>query len=215
MSNLFSFFKGPFKSILYGLFVLASCQSSTSESTDANIERGEENPRADSDQVGPAAADLSEGNASIALQAAYARALRLAEQGDPATLPLCDSLLANQGDGGGAEPYYYKGIYFETKKEPLKAIGWFDKTIQTDYSFYEAYIEKASLLMELKQYEPARKELELLRTLSPGYAPVHYWLGKWAVQQQQIEKAQQHFRLALSLDPSLTEAKEALERLEK
>jgi tetratricopeptide (TPR) repeat protein len=150
-----------------------------------------------------------------ALQLAYARALRLAEQGDPGTLELCDSLLQNQGPLGGAEPYYYKGIFFAEKRDLQKAIGWFDKTIQTDYNFYEAYIEKASLLMDVKEFEAARKELELLRTLSPGYAPVHYWLGKWAALQGKKEKALEHYRLALSLDTSLTEARQAIERLEK
>lgn len=149
------------------------------------------------------------------LQLAYARALRLAETGDPATLPLCDSLLVDQGPRGGAEPYYYKGIYYSTLKDARQAIVWFDKTIQADYNFFEAYIEKAALLMEANQYESALKELELLRTLSPGYAPVHYWLGKWASQQSKKQMAITHYRLALSLDSSLTEARQALDQLEK
>lgn len=150
-----------------------------------------------------------------ALQVAYARALQLAEQGNPTTLLLCDSLLANQGPGGGAEPYYYKGIYYATMGDSPKAIAFFDKTIRSDYSFYEAYIEKASLLIESKEYASALKELELLRTLSPGYAPVHYWLGKWAEQQGKGQLAIEHYRLALSLDTSIAEAKQALQRLKK
>lgn len=149
------------------------------------------------------------------LQLAYARALRMAEKGDAATLLLCDSLLTHQGPRGGAEPYYYKGIYYSTKKERQKAIAWFDKTIETDYNFFEAYIEKSALHIENDQYELARKELELLRTLSPGYAPVHYWLGKWAALQGKKQMAIDHYRLALSLDTSLTEARRALQQLEK
>jgi tetratricopeptide (TPR) repeat protein len=139
----------------------------------------------------------------------------MAEKGDAATLLLCDSLLTHQGPRGGAEPYYYKGIYYSTKKERQKAIAWFDKTIETDYNFFEAYIEKSALLIENEQYELARKELELLRTLSPGYAPVHYWLGKWTALQGKKQMAIDHYRLALSLDTSLTEARRALQQLEK
>jgi hypothetical protein len=57
--------------------------------------------------------------------------------------------------------------------------------------------------------------LELLRTFSPGYAPVHYWLGKWALLQNKKQMAIRHYRLALSLDSTLTEARLALEQLEK
>lgn len=198
MSNLSEYIKRPGRLACCAILMLTGCQLSTSNSKEEVTQP-----------------DLTERLVPNALEAAYSRALRLAEQGDPATLSLCDSLLANSGSAGGAEPYYYKGIYFETIKEPVKAIGWFDKTIQTDYNFYESYIEKAALLLELKQFEPALKELELLRTLSPGYAPVHYWLGKWADRLGKKEKALEHFRLALSLDTSLTEARAALQRLEK
>jgi tetratricopeptide (TPR) repeat protein len=195
------------------LVVFMSCESPLSENASTvSISMPETNSEA------LAAGDPhSTGDSLLAspLQLAYARALRMAEGGDPATLLLCDSLLAQQGPRGGAEPYYYKGIYYTTLKQPQKAIAWFDKTIETDYNFFEAYIEKSALLIEANQYEPAYKELELLRTLSPGYAPVHYWLGKWALLQNKKQMAIRHYRLALSLDSTLTEARLALEQLEK
>jgi tetratricopeptide (TPR) repeat protein len=123
--------------------------------------------------------------------------------------------LSVQGVNGGAEPYYYKGIYYATGGEIKKAIQYFDKTIQADYTFYEAYIEKAALLIESQAFPAAAKELELLRSLSPGYAPVHYWWGKWAEKQGKNQQALEHYRMALSLDGTLKEAGEAIERLEK
>ena len=197
--------------LMTSLLPLTSCESPSSQNApvenlalpDKNSEAlGEDGKEADSLLASP-------------LELAYARALRMAEQGDPAALPLCDSLLTHQGPRGGAEPYYYKGIYYSTTKDLQKAIAWFDKTIETDYNFFEAYIEKSALLIEANQYEPALRELELLRTLSPGYAPVHYWLGKWAARQHKKQMAIKHYRLALSLDSSLTEARQALQQLEK
>jgi tetratricopeptide (TPR) repeat protein len=210
MSNLRLFFVCRPLLALTALVFLAGCQSPAPNDRAAKGTEQVNDSRLPAEKP-----DLDGGTPPSALQVANARALQMAEQGDPATLPLCDSLLQHQGPQGGAEPYYYKGIYFASKKDNKKALGWFDKTIQTDYSFYEAYIEKAALLIDAKEFEAAHKELELLRTLSPGYAPVHYWLGKWADRQEKKEKALEHFRLALSLDTSLTEAKQAIQRLEK
>ncbi|MFM7645694.1 MAG: tetratricopeptide repeat protein [Sphingomonadales bacterium] len=182
----------------------AGCQSPTADKTTEVLDKETPTPISeDSTKRVPA------------LQVIYAKALQLAVQGDPTTLLLCDSLLTNPGPGAGAEPYYYKGIYYGTTGDLSKAISFFDKTIRSDYSFYEAYIEKASLLIEAKQFEAALKELELLRTLSPRYAPVHYWLGKWAELQGKKQMATEHYQLALSLDSSITEAQEALKRLKK
>ncbi len=199
--------------LLICMMAVISCESPSSKKDSA---KNEAIPNYDTEALTSGQSEvLTDSLAATPLQIAYARALRMAEKGDPATLLLCDSLLAHQGPRGGAEPYYYKGIFYTTTKQPQKAIAWFDKTIETDYNFLEAYIEKSALLLEANQFEPAFKELELLRTLSPGYAPVHYWLGKWAARQNKKQMAIHHYRLALSLDTSLSEARQALNQLEK
>lgn len=148
-------------------------------------------------------------------QTAYDRALHLAEIGDPALLPLCDSLLQFDSVRAGASPYYYRGIYHATRKEFKEAIGFFDKTIVADYRFLDAYIEKAALLYDLKKPVLALQELELARTISPGYAPTHYWIAKLHESTGTIDKALEHYRLALSLDSTFREARQGIERLEK
>jgi len=219
MSNLPLFFKqvplrALFKAVLLGLILITGgCQPSDRSDTD---QKGKEiTPHTPVNEAPGGESELTDNVAPTPLQLAYARALRLAEEGDSATLSLCDSLLSFQGVKGGAEPYYYKGIYYETKGDKKKAILFFDKTIQADYTFYEAYIEKAALLIESKAFPAAAKELELLRSLSPGYAPVHYWWGKWAEKQGNDQQALEHYRMALSLDGTMKEAGEAIERLEK
>lgn len=219
MSNLILFFKQvtslPLcKAVLYGgVLITLGCQSPKQSDKETPEKKDIQNASTGSSST--ETTGLNEEAPPAPLQVAYARALRLAEQGDAATLLLCDSLLSFQGPQGGAEPYYYKGIYYETKGDIKQAIIFFDKTLAADYTFYEGYIEKAALLLELREFTAAAKELELLRSLSPGYAPVHYWWGKWAEQQGKDQQALEHYRMAISLDGTFKEAKEALERLQK
>lgn len=146
---------------------------------------------------------------------AYDRALELAEAGDPKLLPLCDSLLRFDSVRAGASPFYYRGIYHATRKEIKEALAFFDKTLVADYRFLEAYIEKAALLVEIKKPALALQELELARTISPGYAPTHYWIGKINESMGQTGTALRHYQLALSLDSTIGEARQGIERLEK
>jgi tetratricopeptide (TPR) repeat protein len=145
----------------------------------------------------------------------YDRALQLAETGDPALLPLCDSLLKFDSVRAGASPFYYRGIYHATRKEIKEALAFFDKTLVADYRFLEAYIEKAALLYEIKKPAQALQELELVRTISPGYAPTHYWIGKVNESMGQAVTALRHYQMALSLDSTIVEARQGIERLEK
>lgn len=145
----------------------------------------------------------------------YDRALQLAETGDPALLPLCDSLLKFDSVRAGASPFYYRGIYHATRKEIKEALAFFDKTLVADYRFLEAYIEKAALLYEIKKPAQALQELELVRTISPGYAPTHYWIGKVNESMGQAVTALRHYQMALSLDSTILEARQGIERLEK
>ena len=145
----------------------------------------------------------------------YDKALNWAENGDERVLPLCDSLLKNGDAQTGASPYYYLGIYYAEKGDTARSIGFFDKTIITDYNFLEAYIEKAALLLAQKKSAAARKELELLRAVAPSYAPCHYWIAKVAAFEQKNDLALLHYKLALSLDSTLQEAREAILELEK
>jgi Tfp pilus assembly protein PilF len=95
------------------------------------------------------------------------------------------------------------------------SLSFFDKTIAADYTFLEAYIEKAALPLAQKKPEAARKELELLRAVAPSYAPCHYWIAKVAANEQKNELALVHYKLALSLDSTLQEARDAIRLLEK
>ena len=152
---------------------------------------------------------------SDAATSVYDRALAWAEKGDERVLPLCDSLLKLNDAQIGVSPFYYLGIYHAERGDTVNALGYFDQAIVTDYTFLEAYIEKAALLLALKKPAEAQKELALLRAIAPTFAPCHYWIAKVAEYERKTDMAIHHYKLALSLDSALVEARQGVLRLEK
>lgn len=143
----------------------------------------------------------------------YILALKYAETKNPRVIALCDSLIKADSAGQHAEPYYYKGIYYSTLDDKLKAIALFDEAIKQDYTFLESYIEKGSLLYDMKKYTEALKVFNLALTVSPDYADNYYWIGKCQQAMGQTEEAKTNYGRALGLDKDLKEAREALERM--
>lgn len=217
MSNLLKFFSFWACLFLIALLGLVGCNlkgSKDSLQEKASIQQQSAIPRG---EMPMAEQDLSEEYflAQDPLKKKYAQTLALAEKGDPTALTLCDSLLASQEAKADAEPYYYKGVYYSQIGDLDQAIRWFDKTIQTDYKFKEAYIEKASLLIEKNNVDAARKELETVRDLDPSFPNLYYWLGKWAEAVGKKQQAVNYYEQSLALDPSIQEASKAIERLQK
>lgn len=145
----------------------------------------------------------------------YFLALHYAETKNPKVLILCDSLIRADSLGQRAEPYYYKGIYFDKMNDKAKAISLFDEAIRHDYNYLDSYIEKGSLLYELKRYPEALKTLNLLLNVSPDYADTYYWIAKCQEAMGQKEEALLNYQRAYGLDKEMTEAKEAADRLGK
>jgi tetratricopeptide (TPR) repeat protein len=152
---------------------------------------------------------------AASIQSQYDQALSWAEQGDRRIVPFCDSLLKSHEAQTVAAAHYYLGIYAAEKKDTISALQNFDKSIVADYTFLEAYIEKAALLLSLGKAPQAQAELQLLREVAPTYPACHYWIAKVAEAQKQVGIAIEHYKLALSLDSSLVEAQQGLQRLQK
>ena len=95
----------------------------------------------------------------------YILALRYAEAKNPRVLSLCDSLIKADTEGRHAEPYYYKGIYYANITDNVKALSSFDEAIKHDFYFLDGYIEKGSLLYEMKKYEET-SETETFRFIN-------------------------------------------------
>lgn len=143
----------------------------------------------------------------------YILALRYAEAKNPKVLALCDSLQKADSAGTHAEPYYYKGIYYSNIKDNTKALALFDEAVKHDYNFLDGYIEKGSILFDMKKYNDALAVFNLALTISPQFADAYYWIAKCQEATGKKEEAKANYQRAYSLDNALKEAKEAADRL--
>lgn len=144
---------------------------------------------------------------------AHMLAFEYAEAKNPKTLLLADSLIAADIRKEHAEPYYFKGVYYSNTGNPAEAIRQFDKAIQQDYYFINAYVNKSIIHYEQKNYPEALKTLQLASTVAPTDASVYYWLGKTKEASGNKQEAKLDYQRAFGLDKTLTEAKEAADRL--
>jgi tetratricopeptide (TPR) repeat protein len=143
----------------------------------------------------------------------YNLAFKFAQNKNPKVLTLCDSLLHYNTMEKNAEPWYFKGVYYSNINDKTKALEYFNKAIQSDYSFLDAYMDKGQLLYDEKKYGDAINVFQLALKVSATYADAYYWLGKCQEAIGKKEDARLSYQRAYGLDKSLTEAKEAADRL--
>ena len=143
----------------------------------------------------------------------YNLAFKYAQSKNPKALMLCDSLLRYDTAERKGEPYYFKGVYYANMNNIPQALSYFDKAIESDYTFLDAYMEKGKIFFDKKKYDEAAKIFELALRVSATYADAYYWLGKCQEAVGQKEEARLNYQRAYGLDKSLTEAKEAAEKL--
>lgn len=143
----------------------------------------------------------------------YNLAFKYAQSKNPRTLILCDSLLRNDSSERKAEPYYFKAVYYSNINDRAKALDHFNKAIQSDYTFLDAYMDKGRILYEQKKYNDAVKVFRLALRVSSSYADAYYWLGRCQEAQGEKDEAKLNYQRAYGLDKSFTEAKEAADKL--
>lgn len=144
---------------------------------------------------------------------AYNLAFEYAEAKNSKALALCDSLIRMDASEKHAEPYYIKGVYYQNMGNEAQAIQLYDQAIQHDYNFLDAYMDKGRILYNQKRYAEALKTFNLPVTITPTYADAYYWMGRCQEALNQKAEAKQNYQRAYSLDKSLTEAKEAADKL--
>lgn len=149
------------------------------------------------------------------LELNYALANQYAETENPKVLALCDSLIRVDTLGLYAEPYYLKGIFYSNKNENVKAIEQYNLSIQKNYQFLNAYIEKAKIQYNEKKYSEALKTAELAASIKSTFPDAYFWIGKCKEAMGDLPNASVNYRRAFELDKTFTEAKEAMDRLSK
>ncbi|KAF2965328.1 hypothetical protein GQX73_g8254 [Xylaria multiplex] len=107
------------------------------------------------------------------------------------------------------------GNVLEKQRQIVQALQYFSKATELAPHAAQTRYKKARALLALNQLDAAQKELEVLKTLAPDEATVHFLLGKLYKTLNDKGSAVRHFTIALNLDPKASQQiKEAIESLE-
>jgi tetratricopeptide (TPR) repeat protein len=131
------------------------------------------------------------------------------------SLLIADKLLRENKAKSGKDAYFIKGLYYNYTNDYQKAIASLDSCLSLDFSYMYAYREKAIALYEMTQYNEALKVLKRAVMLQNNFDEGYYWMGKCYEKLNQKEDAIQSYQSALLYDKNYSEAREALDRLER
>ncbi|MEO6403851.1 MAG: tetratricopeptide repeat protein [Ferruginibacter sp.] len=128
-------------------------------------------------------------------------------------LALADALLIANKSKADKEALFIKGLYFNYSGDKKKAIDFFDKCLALNYTFMDAYREKAIALYDLGKYSEALAVLDKAVTLQNNFDEGHYYRGRCLEKLGRQKEAIEAYQAALMYDPEYAEAKDALARL--
>ncbi|MEO6136664.1 MAG: tetratricopeptide repeat protein [Ginsengibacter sp.] len=134
---------------------------------------------------------------------------------NPNALLISNELLAFNRNKSADDAYFIKGLYYNFTNAPKKAIVFLDSCLNLNYTYMYAYREKGIALYNLGKYDDAVLVLQRAVTLQNNYDEGYFWLGKCYEKLNQKENAIQSYQNALLFDKDFTEARQALERLQK
>lgn len=129
-------------------------------------------------------------------------------------LMMADILLQNKIEGIEKEALFIKGLYYNFAGDKNKAMSFFDKCLNLDYTYMLAYREKGIALYDLGRYNDAITVLDKAVTLRNNFDEGYYWLGRCLEKLNKPNDAIEEYKTALMYAPDYIEAKEALTRLE-
>jgi tetratricopeptide (TPR) repeat protein len=136
-----------------------------------------------------------------------------AETRNPKTITICDSMNKYDESKKDPEPDYFKGVYYYNIDDHAKALEQFNSCIKKDYTFLDAYMEKGRILYQQSKFKEAIEVYDLAIKVSNSFADAHFWKGKCQEALGQKAEAKISYQRAYAFDKTLTEAKEAAERI--
>ena len=136
-----------------------------------------------------------------------------AETGNPKTISICDSMNKNDESKKDPNPDYLKGVYYYNIGDHSKALDLFNSCIKKDYTFLDAYMEKGNILYKQSKFKEAMEVYDMAIKVSNSFADAHLWKGKCQEALGQKEDAKISYQRAYAFDKTLTEAKEAADRI--
>ena len=130
-------------------------------------------------------------------------------------LDMADFLLESKIPKTEKEAYFIKGLFYNYTGEKNKAIGFFDKCLNMDYTYMLAYREKGIALYDQEKYTDAVTVLDKAVTLQNNFDEGYYWLGRCLEKLNKPTDAIEGYKMAVLYAPDYIEARAALERLQQ
>lgn len=143
---------------------------------------------------------------------AYDLAYEYADAKNAKAIALTDSIIKARTPEF-EKAYYIKGVYLVNIGKTAEAIKNFDEAIRTNYNFLDAYRDKGQALLDQKNYKEALRTFELALKIAPASADFYYLVGKTQEAIGNKPEAKLNYQRAYGLDQSMTEAKEAADKL--
>ena len=109
---------------------------------------------------------------------------------------------------------FFAGIYFSRIGNKEKALLFFDKSIDNNYTFMDAYLEKGYVYYDTKKYDKALAVFKLANEVSNRFADAYYWQAKCYEAMNNKTEAIAKYQQAYNINNALTEAELALKRLQ-
>jgi len=114
-----------------------------------------------------------------------------------------------------AKGHYIKGLFYANTGNDREAIKSFDSSIISNFTFTDAYIEKAISLYHSKEINMAIDALSKAMDLDRKNPDVYYWLGLCLEEKKDNEKAAAYYQETLRLAPDHEGAISSLKNLKK
>ena len=138
-----------------------------------------------------------------------------AETKNPLALNACKKLdemrLGREYDAYTA---FFAGVYYERTGNKEKAFELFDRSIDNNYTFMDAYMEKGYQYFDSKDYSKAMNAFKTAIEVNNRYADAYYWEGKCLEATNKKTEAITKYQQAFQLNNNLMEAQNALKRLQ-
>jgi tetratricopeptide (TPR) repeat protein len=139
----------------------------------------------------------------------------LAEIKNVSALALCDEV-DNFRLGREYDSYtnFFRGVYYSRTGKRQQAIGYFDKSIVSNYTFIDAYMEKGFTYFDDRKFDEAIAVFSKVAAVNSTYADAYYWQGKCFEAKGNKPKALQLYQQTLQLDKYFKQAEASIKRLQ-
>lgn len=149
------------------------------------------------------------------VEARFSLANLYAETKNPKSLLICEGIRRmGYGRETDANCDFIEGIYNARTANYQLALKLFNRCINNNYTYMEAYMEKGFIYYDTKKYDTALKVFETAATINNLYADAYYWQAKCYEATGNKQEAIKNYRRSIGLDNEIKEAREAINRLD-